>query len=129
MTQVPALLNEIVCWPLRVDLICGLGNVFPATDVTANVCDPSNVIDADFGKDYVRLKEMERQLTSPAGFISLNYTEPKLSVAELINGTSRAIQEKLEVKSRYVLVLLRVIDRFMLLIYLKVIYGKTSFLP
>lgn len=125
MTQAPPLVNEMVCWPLRIDYICGFENVF--SNAGAKVCDPSNVIDANFGKDYARMKELGRQLTAQSGNISLNYTKPNLSdlkAVKMINETSRDIRARLDEKAHYVQVLMRLVDRFMLLIYLKVIYGK-----
>lgn len=125
MSQAPPLVNDMVCWPLRIDYICGFEDVF--YNAGAKVCDPSNVIDANFGKDYARMKELGRQLTAQSDNISLNYTKPYLSdlkAVRMINETSRDIRARLDEKAHYVQVLMRLVDRFMLLIYLKVIYRK-----
>lgn len=129
MNKAPRVLNSIICIPLKLDAICSITNFF--TKSVADVCDPSNVIDSSFGSEYVQLKEKGRKFMSHYGNVSINYTTSNLKelrVVNLINGTSQKIVRNLEDKTNFVENLLKVVEKFMVFVYLKVIYGTLSLL-
>lgn len=122
-------MSYIICWPLKIDYICGIEDWLSSARV--DVCDPSNsnVIDSNFGSGYAQMKELGKQFTAHSGNISFNYTREnvkKLNAVKLINETSKEIKMKVEEKANYFHHAIRLVDKLMILIYFKIIYGKTS---
>ena len=126
MDKAPRVLNIIICLPLKLDGICGFNNFF--TKSVAEVCDdPSSVMDLNFERKYVQMKDKGfSKFTSNYGDISFNYTASNikdLRVVKLINGTSQKIGNELREKSNFAEKFLQVVGKFMILVYFKVLYG------
>lgn len=116
-----------VCLPLKIDFICGYENLFANI---ANVCDPSGVVDANFGEDYKRLKEMSSGYLSQYGNVSIDVerTDPRdIKIVKSISRTSDEIAIELKKKKRFVDHLIGVFLNLMILVYLKMIYGNFAF--
>lgn len=124
---VPAVLS-VVCLPLKIDFICGLENLFASV---ADVCDPSSIIDADFGKNYKRLKEKGDRYLSHYGNVSIEIETAdlrELEIVQSINKTSEGIATQLHEKKQFIDYLMRIFMKLMTLVYLKMIYGNSDFL-
>jgi hypothetical protein len=114
--------NDFICLPLKIDFICGIEH-----DVSpSNHCDSSNVIDSNFGLEYVELKKIERKFTAPYGDVSLNYTSLKeqLHAAKSINITGSKISKKVDEKVAHMNDFINVTCGILIFIYFKVVYGK-----
>lgn len=125
LEKAPPLLNNIICLPMKIDFICSVSNFF--SNAVGNVCDPSNVIDSNFGKEYAQLKDMGKKFTSLYGNVSVNYTKlntNEVNVIKSINATSRGIIKTLDEKAAFVDMLVNYVQKFMIFIYFKVVYGK-----
>lgn len=121
MREAPHLTSNIICWPLKVDLICGFPNLFPS-----DTCDPSNVIDAHFQDEYAALKVMEKHFTTKEK-VSFNYTisEFKAHNAEkMIYDSTQSIKAEIDKKAKLIRALKIVVDKLMLFLFLKVVWGK-----
>lgn len=126
MQEAPSIVNYIVCWPLKIDFICGIENVFSNV---ANICDPSPVIDSSFGTEYVRLREVERQFTMHYGNVSINYTASNVKEAvESLNESTRSVGRELEKKAALLDRVVYYVEKLMVFFYMKVIYGRLKFL-
>lgn len=126
MEKVPAVADYIVCAPLKIDFICNVEDA--VTSVGANLCDTSDVIDADFGDEYSHLKEKEMKFMSEYSNFSFDYrvTDPKdMEAVRILNETSRELSQKLNEKVKLMDYAFRFLDKLMIFIYLKIIYGKT----
>lgn len=117
--------NFLICSPLKIDFICNLNDV--ASSLVTDLCDPSNVIDADFGDEYAHLKEKEMNFVSEYSNISFDFmaTNPKeLHTIKTLNETGRELSRKLNEKANLMDYIFKICDKLMILIYLKIIYGK-----
>lgn len=117
----------LICSPLKIDFICNLNDV--ASTLVTDLCDPSNVIDADFGDEYAHLKEKEMTFVSEYSNISFDYkaSNPKeLQAIKTLNETARELSMKLKEKANVMDYIFRLCDKLMVLIYLKIIYGMFS---
>jgi hypothetical protein len=127
LKETPAVVNSVVCLPLKIDFICGAGNLFSKAFV--NICDPSKVIDASFGTDYVDLKKVAKNFTNEYGSMSINYTTSNvkdLNAVKSFDATSRRVGRHLEEKANLIEKVFRYVQKLMILIYFKVIYGSFS---
>lgn len=125
--NVPAIVNYIICLPMKIDFICGVENVFSNV---VNICNPSTVIDSRFGSEYVKLKEMERKFTMHYGNISINYTTAdvrKTIAMKSINETRQIVSKKLQEKADHLDRIIYYVEKLMVFIYIKVIYGTFQF--
>lgn len=122
--KVPPIVNDFVCLPLKIDFICGIENMVPNA-FRSDVCNPSNVIDSNFGLEYVKLKEIEKKFTAPFGDVSLNYTAPKeLHSVKSINETSQNVSKKVDEKVAYMNDFVNFTCGILAFIYFKVVFGK-----
>lgn len=124
MEEVPAVVNYIICWPLKIDFICGIENVFANA---ADVCDPSPVVDSNFGSEYMRLREVERKFTMHYGNVSINYTTSnvkEIQAVKALNQASRSVGRELEKKATLLDKVIYYVEKLMVLFYIKVIYGE-----
>lgn len=124
MQEAPPVVNYIVCWPLKIDFICGIENVFSNV---ANICDPSPVIDSSFGSEYVRLRKVERQFTMHYGNVSINNTATNLKEIQALNKASQSVSRELEKKAGQLDMLVYYVKKLMVLFYIKLIYGRLKF--
>lgn len=124
MQEAPPVVNYIVCWPLKIDFICGIENVFSNV---ANICDPSPVIDSSFGSEYVRLREVERQFTMQYGNVSFNNTTTNLKEIQALNEATQSVSRELEKKAGQLDMLVYYVKKLMVLFYIKLIYGRLKF--
>lgn len=95
----------------------------------ASICDPSSVIDPKFGNEYHQLKKMEEKFTMHYGNVSVNYTTSnikEINVLESINATSRGISKALEEKAAFIDNFVNYVQKFMIIIYFKVLYGELN---
>jgi hypothetical protein len=125
LLKAPPAVNYFICLPLKIDFICGIEKVLPNAD--SNACDPSNVIDSNFGDAYVELREMEKQFQSHYGNVSFNYTttmSAEYRAVESINESNRIITMRLEEKTAYMDGFTRLVCGFMVFVYFKVVYGE-----
>lgn len=125
MKKAPLVLNYVICLPLKIDFVCGVEDLF--LNIGGNLCDPSNVIDSTFNADYTRLKEKGRQFMVHYGNVSINYTASTDDVRRTMNSiniTSRSIVKEIKEKTTFIDDFLHYVNKFMLLIYFKVIYGN-----
>lgn len=119
----PAIANQIICSPLKVDLICGMVNIFDE-----DICDPSDVIDASFGNEYAELKAKGLSFMSDYRNISFNYTKvnpSELHAIRMVNETGREISQILNEKTRLMDYIFYICNELMVVIYLKIVYGMT----
>lgn len=86
--KLPAVVNTLLCWPMKMDTMC---TIFKSTD-TDKVCDASNVIDRDFGDAYVELKTLEKSLQK--------HTDDKVNISTDISMNPSA-ELKLSASSYY----------------------------
>lgn len=115
--QLPTVVNEIVCLPLRIDFICKVEDFLPIPS-QPNVCDPSKVIDSKFGSEYVELKQFQEIFTAPFSNVSVNYTsQPGRSINE--------VGEKVNENLVYLRALVNVLCAFLVLVYFQVFYGES----
>ncbi|XP_070503328.1 protein sneaky [Chironomus tepperi] len=120
--------NFLICSPLKIDFICNLNDV--ASSIVKDLCDPSNVIDADFGDEYAHLKEQEMNFVSEYSNISFDFlaTNPKeLHTIKTLNETGRKLSRKLNEKGKLMDYIFRFCDKLMILIYLKIIYDSITY--
>lgn len=124
LRNVQPLWNFVVCAPLKIDLICGFEKIFSSE---SNICDTSRVIDSNFSIEYARLKEMKRRFSMRYGNASITHATPsELHASKSINSTSRRIAQTIQEKQDFVDFLFGLLAKFMLLVCLKVVYGKLS---
>lgn len=64
--KLPPLVNTILCFPIKISVVCNIGNMFGGRDI----CDPSAEIDESFGANYQELIS----ITSNFSAVKLNYT-------------------------------------------------------
>lgn len=124
MQEAPPGFNYVVCWPLKIDFICGIENVFSNV---ANICDPSPVIDSGFGSGYSELRKVERQFTMHYGNVSINYTASNLKdiqAVHALNQATRSVGKELEMKVTLLDKVVYYVEKLMVFFYIKVIYGK-----
>lgn len=62
MEKIPVVLDYILCWPMKVDFVCNIGEQLGAYGGENGICDPSNIVDDNFGKDFVELKQIDQEL-------------------------------------------------------------------
>ncbi|CAG9808186.1 unnamed protein product [Chironomus riparius] len=120
--------NFLICSPLKIDFICNLNDV--ASSLVTDLCDPSNVIDADFGDEYAHLKEKEMNFVSEYSNISFDFmaTNPKeLHPIKTLNETGRELSRSLNEKAYLMDYIFRFCDKLMILIYLKIIYDGITY--
>ncbi|XP_037950473.1 protein sneaky-like [Teleopsis dalmanni] len=67
--KIPFLVRTLLCWPFKVDFVCNI-NIFSSLET---VCDPTDAIPRDFGKNYVVLNETENELFNNSK-MEVNYT-------------------------------------------------------
>ena len=85
------------------------------------------MIDADFGDEYAHLKQNEMNFVSEYSNISFDFmaTNPKeLHTIKTLNETGRELSRELNEKANLMDHIFRFCDKLMILIYLKIIYGK-----
>lgn len=72
--KLPTIINTVLCWPVKVDSACKL---FKMGDTSGKLCDPSQIIDRDFGDKYAELKAIQQKLRkqNDASKITINLTE------------------------------------------------------
>jgi len=124
VAKAPSVISYIVCSPLKIDFMCGLANA-NLHGIDSNICDPSKVIDSDFGNEYVRLREMERKFASRNN-IQINYTTTnpeEFHAFRSVNDTGRAIIQTFEKKAQLLNHFINFIHKLLLLISFKIIYG------
>ena len=124
MDKIPSLLNYMVCWPMKVDIICDIGGSF--ANLSA-ICDPSSVVHDDFGDDYVKLKEIEGIFMTNEKNIDISYetVDPrKLQIVESMNQTSKAIQKDFNEKIKVLDYCYFVIHKLMAFVFVLIIYGN-----
>lgn len=69
--KLPPLVNTILCWPIKISLVCNVGNMFSGGILGGrDICDPSAEIDENFGANYQELIS----ITSNFSAVKLNYT-------------------------------------------------------
>lgn len=124
MQEAPPIVNYIVCWPLKIDFVCGIQNVFSNV---ANICDPSPVIDSSFGSEYVRLREVEKQFTMHYGNVSMNNTASNLKQIQALNEATKNASRELEKKAGLLDVFVLYAKKLLVFFYIKLIYGKLQF--
>lgn len=125
LEKIPAIANYIICSALKIDFICNVGDV--ATKFGPNICDPSQVIDEDFGNEYARLKEKEMRFMSEYSNISFNYQTGNVydsHAIKILNETERELSKRINEKIHLMDYIFRIFSKLMILIYLKIIYGK-----
>lgn len=57
----------MVCWPMKVSIVCNLVENF------GGACDASKVLDEGFGKNVIRLKQIEDNLLSDQSKFEIKY--------------------------------------------------------
>jgi hypothetical protein len=113
-----------VCAPLKIDFICSAEEL--VSGLGADLCDSSNVIDADFGSEYYELRQQEMKFTSAYSNISFDYEASNLSnfaAVRVLNETGRELSQALDEKVKLIDYIFRFCSRLMMLMYLKIIYG------
>lgn len=124
MDKIPSLINHMVCWPMKINVICDIGDSFANLN---DICDPSSVVDDDFGLDYVKLKEIEKILMANESNIDISYetVDPrKLRIVESMNQSSKAIQKEVNEKIKLLDYCHYVIHKLMALVFIFMIYGN-----
>lgn len=117
--------TALICLPLKIDYICNLNDV--TSTLVVDLCDPSNVIDADFGNEYAHLRAEEGNFTSEYSNIKFDVQTKnikELQSVKALNATGIELSKKLSEKADLIDYIFHLCDKLMALIYLKVIYGK-----
>lgn len=124
LDKMPYLINYMTCWPMKVDAFCDVGSSL--ADLSS-ICDPSSVVDADFGNDYVKLKEIEGILMSNESNIDITYdtADPReLQIVKSMNQTNKAIQKEVNEKIKVLDYFYFLIHKLMGLVFFFIIYGN-----
>lgn len=124
MDKMPSVINLMVCWPMKMDVICNIGDSFTNLN---DICDPSNVVDANFGQDYVKLKEIEGILMANESNIDISYetVDPRnLQIVKSLNESSNAIRKEVNDKIKLLDYCHYVIHKLMALVFIFMIYGN-----
>lgn len=125
LAQIPDVINYVICSPLKIDFICEAEKIF--TNNLVNVCDPSKVIDADFGYEYAGLREKSMKLKTEYRNISFNYktVDPdKIQAIQMLKKTGAGVSQTLNEKVRLIDYVYNIFRKLLLVIYLKIIYGE-----
>lgn len=124
MDKMPSFVNHLVCWPMKVDMICNIGSGIVNLEA---ICDPSSVIDDGFGEDYLKLKEIEGTFMTNESNIDISFetADPKdLQIVKSMNETSKAIQKDFNEKVKLLDYCYYFIQKSMAFVFILVIYGK-----
>lgn len=70
--RLPMLINSLLCWPIKITVVCNMGDLFGST---SNMCNPSNEIDPELGTNFIELKSILSNFSD----VKLNYTTIKKS--------------------------------------------------
>lgn len=125
LAQIPTVINYIMCSPLKIDFICGAEKIF--TNNIVNVCDPSKVIDADFGYEYAGLREKSMKFKTEYRNISFNYeiVDPdKMQAIQMLRKTGAGVSQTLNEKVRLMDYVYNIFRKLLVVIYVKIIYGR-----
>jgi hypothetical protein len=125
LSQIPDVINYVICSPLKIDFICGAEKIF--TNNIVNVCDPSKVIDADFGYEYAGLRAKSMKFETEYRNISFNYqtVDPdKIQAIQMLKKTGAGVSQTLNEKVRLIDHVYSIFKKLLIVIYAKIIYGK-----
>lgn len=117
----PAIVNYVICLPLKIDYIC---NVHKTKEY---VCDPSGVIDAGFGYAYESLlKNSEKFMASYRNIsFSLKIIDPnKMKGVKMLKHAGKGISAAVNEKIRLMDHIMMFCKKLFVLIFLKIIYGN-----
>lgn len=112
---------------MKVDAFCDIGSSL--ADLSS-ICDPSSVVDAAFGNDYVKLKEIEGILMSNESNIDITYdtADPReLEIVKSLNQTSKAIEKEVNAKVKVLDYFYFLIQKLMGFVFFFIIYGNLKF--
>ncbi|EDW19019.2 uncharacterized protein Dmoj_GI11761 [Drosophila mojavensis] len=125
-TNFPDWLVGVLCWPYRVDVICKI-NMFGNPD---KVCDASKVVPPKFGETYVKLLVAEHELYDNNSNIEITYQLQNITTSEQFlsaKETSEQFMKDFEHKKRIFQTVMRVVEKFMYLFVLIVIYSSIRY--
>jgi hypothetical protein len=106
-------------------MICNIGAV--ATKFDSHICDPSNVITDDFGKQYVELKGISGKLRT-GGNVAFEYRSQNLTQTKgykMMNETKTMLYAKVNRKIRLLNGIFYIFKKLMVFMYIKILYGKS----
>jgi E3 ubiquitin-protein ligase DCST1 len=127
--ETPEVVNYIICWPLKIDFICSAGGLF--SNPLIDICRPEDVIDESFGHDYVQLKNISDLFPMHYGNVSINYATVNIAeqrVVKSISSSSRRVGKHPEEKASIIERVFGYVQKLLILIYFKVLYGSYRFL-
>ncbi|CAO1423843.1 unnamed protein product [Diamesa serratosioi] len=127
MDKMPSFVNHLVCWPMKIDMICDLAGGLAEL---SSVCDPSDVVDDGFGEDYLKLKEIEGTFMTNESNIDINFetADPKdLQIVKSLNQTSKAIQKDFNEKVKLLDYCYYFIHKVMAFVFVLIIYDAIRY--
>lgn len=68
--KLPGLVNTLLCWPLKIDFVCGTSNLFGDEE---EICAPDNLIDPSFGQNYSQLRHIEAEVIGSLDDVGITY--------------------------------------------------------
>ncbi|XP_062550681.1 protein sneaky [Armigeres subalbatus] len=125
--KLPILVNYLLCWPMKLDLMCGASQVFGNKDA---ICSAENVVDSEFGEDYVQLIGEKEKLTGNLEdvniqyeFVDIQHQEGYLTAKE----TSKQIRKEFERKKESFDMIVYIWEKFFALVILRVTLNALSY--
>ncbi|EAT46485.1 AAEL002356-PA, partial [Aedes aegypti] len=125
--KLPILVNYLLCWPMKLDMMCGAGKMFGNQD---EICSPDGVVDSEFGQDYGQLKNERERLVGDLKNVSIQYEFVDMEQHEgylTAKETSKEIKNEFERKKESFDITVYILEKIFAFMILRVTLNALSF--
>jgi hypothetical protein len=79
MQKVPRIVGNILCWPIKMDGVCDIGDSL-GIEKLGGICNAQNITQENIGTDYVKIKEINSKITMNQTDMKIQYSFKKDSI-------------------------------------------------